>query len=52
MQEIAPGVFEFGNPGTPDTTPPISIEKVRLALQIAGMTEAEIDAVMAQAATL
>ena len=48
MQEIAPGVFEYGNPGTPSSVPQsVTMRQARMALNAAGklsQVESAIDA--------
>lgn len=48
MREVAPGVFEHGPAGTPATlAPSTSMAKAVIAMSRAGITEAQIDALIA-----
>lgn len=48
MPEIAPGVFEFGNPGTPSAVPAsVTMRQARLALMAAGKLAAVESAIAA-----
>jgi hypothetical protein len=47
MPEIAPGVFEYGNPGTPSSIPQaVTMRQARLALLAAGKL-AQVDTAIA-----